>query len=235
MSTASVDNGDQMYPFAARGSQRWLQILIENHPELLLNQLKPELQLPSSTNIEWCSPRASDRFREYRDMAALRKLDISTLPLYSLADFWPQRGPVWDALGKTSDGQYIFVEAKAHIAEAASPATKATPASLALITKSLAEARRYYAPKANADWCGNFYQYANRLAHHYFFRKVNGLRSHLVFLYFINAKDMEGPESKEEWLGAIHLIHAVLGLPKSLKSPGVHEVFIDVSSIKRDV
>jgi hypothetical protein len=153
-------------------------------------------------------------------------------PKKPLDQFWPARGPVWDALGITSDNCPVFVEAKAHIPEAASPASKASPGSLALINKSLGEARGFYAPKARAAWSGLFYQYANRLAHHYFLAKLNGLPSKLVFLYFVNADDMLGPMSAEEWHGASRLIHAVLGLPKDLHDRGVFDAFLDVRHLQ---
>jgi len=139
---------------------------------------------------------------------------------------WPARGPVWDALGITSEGP-LFLEAKAHIPEAATPATRASPASLELIERSLGEARQFYAPRATAVWSILFYQYANRLAHQYFLTKVNGVPSSLVFLYFVNADDMLGPVSEEQWHGAVRLIHAALGLPKDLKRYGVFEAFLD--------
>ena len=65
---------------------------------------------------------------------------------------------MWDAIGRTSDGVAIFVEAKAHIPEAASPGTRASPESLKLISSSLEEARHWYAPKANANWTDTFYR-----------------------------------------------------------------------------
>ena len=99
--------------------------------------------------------------------------------------------------------------------------------SIDLIEKSLEAARGYYAPRATATWSKLFYQYANRLAHHYFLKKVNGLPSILVFLYFVNADDMLGPMSEDEWHGAVRLIHAVLGLPKDLKRYGVFDAFLD--------
>jgi hypothetical protein len=145
-----------------------------------------------------------------------------------LEEFWPARGPVWDALGVTSEGRPLFIEAKAHIPEAASPGTKASAASRELIVRSLVEARHFYAPRAKAIWSELFYQYANRLAHQYFLRQVNDVPSTLVFLYFVNADDMLGPMSEEEWNGAVRLIHAVLGLPKDLKSYGVFDAFLDV-------
>jgi hypothetical protein len=181
--------------------------------------------------MTWHSPLESDAFREYRDGAALAKARIAELR-HPLNSFWPSRGPVWDAIGTTEDGKPIFVEAKAHIPEAVSPPTKASPTSQTLIRRSLARARHFYAPRAKADWDRYFYQYANRLAHQYFLRELNGVRSTFVFLYFLNAEDMLGPVREEEWHGASRLIHAVLGLPKDLTRHGVFDAFLDARLLK---
>jgi len=161
----------------------------------------------------------------------MRCLGIKELPGRRLSDFWPNRGPVWDALGRSSKGSLILLEAKAHIPEAASPRSMASKDSLERIEKSLSEARRYFAPRAKAEWSGNLYQYANRLAFQYFFSNLNGLPSRLVFLNFCNAEDVRGPESEEEWHGATRLIHALLGLPDDLREKGVHHAFVDVRSL----
>jgi hypothetical protein len=58
------------------------------------------------------------------------------------------------------------------------------------------------------------------------------LPSHLVFLYFINANDVNGPSSELEWQGATQLLHAALGLTPGKLPEGVHEVFLDVSLLK---
>jgi hypothetical protein len=218
-----------MKSFATAGSQRWLQVAVNRKPQLLLGALQRSGAIAPRTSVTWGSPLEKEDFQEYRDGKALEKVGIARASLKrTLEEFWPARGPVWDAIGITSEGQPLFLEAKAHIPEAASPATRATSASLELIAQSLGEARQFYAPKATAAWHSLFYQYANRLAHHYFLTEVNGLRSAHVFLYFVNADDMLGPMSEEEWHGAVRLIHAALGLPKDLKRYGVFDAFLDV-------
>jgi len=212
--------------FARAGSQRWLQIAVNRKPQLLLGALRRSGAIGSRVSVRWGSPLEADGFREYRDRSAWEKVGITSLTK-PLEEFWPARGPVWDALGITSNGQPILVEAKAHIPEAASPAAKAGPASRVLIERSLAEARRFYAPRATANWSGIFYQYGNRLAHQYFLRRLNGIPSILTFLYFVNADDMLGPMSEEEWKGAARLIHAALGIPMNLSANGVFEAFLD--------
>jgi hypothetical protein len=91
---------------------------------------------------------------------------------------------------------------------------------------------KFYTRRATATWSNLFYQYGNRLAHHYFLSKLNGIPSTLVFLYFVNADDMLGPMSEEEWSGAVRLIHAALGLPKDLKCYGVFDAFLDADFCK---
>ena len=171
----------------------------------------------------WRSPIASESFREYRDAAAVRALGLRR-PHSATSAVLASEICCWDALGVTSSGRPLLLEAKAHIPEAASPGTKATPKSRALIERSLESARRHYAPKSSASWSGHFYQYANRLAHQFWFRTKNGVPSSLVFLYFTNAVDMDGPATEEEWRGAEHLIHRSIGLPADLSRFGVHGV-----------
>jgi hypothetical protein len=125
----------------------------------------------------------------------------------------------------------LFVEAKAHVAEAASPSTKASPDSLRLIRKSLLATQRFLAPESEADWSQTFYQYANRLAYLYLLRQLNDLPAHLVWVYFVNARDVNGPTSVTEWKAAIALLHAALGLKEHPLEPFIHTVFADVSAL----
>ena len=59
-----------------------------------------------------------------------------------------------------------------------------------------------------------------------------GLPAYLVFLYFVNAADVAGPKSREEWEGAIKLLHNFLGLNRHKLSPYVVDVFIDVGELE---
>jgi hypothetical protein len=199
---------------------------------LLNAELRRSGAIDHDESVMWKSPIASEGFIEYRDSAVLRCLGISGLPKRPLADFWPNRGPVWDALGVTTKGRFVLVEAKAHIAAAASPASTASPESLKRIRSALEEARKWYSPRANAKWDGSLYQYANRLAFQYFFSKVNGLPTRLVFLNFCNAADVSGPESEAEWHGATKLIHALLGLPDDLRRRGVFHAYVDARPLR---
>ena len=209
------------------GSQRLLQLAVNRRPELLRSALRKSGALGRRESVTWKSPLRSDGFREYKDSAALQLLEIGDGLKVPLSAFWPSRGAVWDGLGVTSQNRPLLVEAKAHIPEAASPGTQASPKSRELIEKSLLKTRKHLAPRSKAVWTGTFYQYANRLAYQYYLRILNGIDSSLVFLDFTNAVDMDGPTTEEEWRGATRMIHAVLGLPPSLERFSVFHAYLD--------
>lgn len=222
-------------PLAKAGSQLWLQIAVNHRPDSLLDALRRAGTISPGATVRWTSPLTTEGCCEYRDGDAIKKAGIDALPVRPLQEFWPPRGPVGDAIGRTSDSIAVFVEAKAHIREAASPGSRATPRPLKLLTRSLEETRRWYAPKSEADWTGLYYEYANRLGHHYFVRKVNGVASVLVFLYFLNASEMGGPESEDEWKEALHRLHTALGLPAHLEAHSVFDAFLDVRQLANTV
>jgi len=213
------------------GSQRLLQLAVNERPELLQSALRKSGALERRESVTWKSPLRSGDFQEYRDRTALKALEIESTVSVPMNDFWPSRGAVWDGLGVTSRGRPLLVEAKAHIPEAASPGTKASPKSLQLIEKSLLATRKHLAPRSSAVWTGTFYQYANRLAYQYYLRILNGIDSSLVFVDFTNATDMDGPATVQEWRGATRMIHAVLGLPASLEGFGVFHAYIDARQL----
>ena len=113
-------------------------------------------------------------------------------------------------------------------------AARSAPESVRKITERLREVREFLAPKSTAEWAHTFYQYANRLAFLYFLRHVNQLPAHLVFVYFVNARDVRGPASRMEWESALSLMYAALGLPRRHPlSPYIHNMFIDAAELER--
>jgi hypothetical protein len=98
--------------FASAGSQRWLQVAVNRKPQLLLSALQRSGAIGPRVSVTRRSPREDDDFREYRDRKALDKAGIANANLKKpLEQFWPPRGPVWDALGITSEGHPLFIEA----------------------------------------------------------------------------------------------------------------------------
>ena len=186
--------------------------------------------------IDWKSPLESDDYAEYRDEEFLEKLEVLSRIKYPLKDFWPNNGPQWDALGVSNDKEYetILVEAKANIPEMVSPGTGAKNSqSINKIRNSLGEVKKYLNIDNGIDWTGIFYQYVNRIAHLYYLREKNQIKAHLLFIYFINDITVQGPKTKDEWLGAIQAMECYLGLNKNHKlRKYIHDIFIDVSDLR---
>ncbi len=210
-----------------QGSQYVLRMAVNSQPDMLAVGLRESGALDGREDVLWHSP-LPPKHLEHRDGAALRALSLHRRIRVPLVDFWPSRGPVWAALGTAGADRPILIEAKARIPEAVSRVKASSEASKRLIEKSLSLAQRHYTRKNKEDWSAPFYQYANRLAYQFWLRELNKIQSSLVFLYFINAKDMNGPKTKEEWRGAIRLIHAVLGLPATLERFSMYHAFLDV-------
>ena len=221
---------------ATRGSQKWLQDLVNDCPKLLDAAIRRETS-EISTPIRWVSPLAGDDFAEYRDAEFLEKLGVS-LNDVPLDEFWPSRGPQWDALGKTSDGQIILLEAKAHVEEmVSSPIGATSENSLALIRESLETVKSHVKSSSPADWSTAFYQYNNRLAHLYLLRTLNGIPAFLVNLHFLNADEMASertvPKTVDEWKSAITLQERFLGIrPKHALSRYAIHAFVDTRDIR---
>lgn len=213
-----------------RGSQRWLQALVNEHSELVDRILTSELRLQPSERVEWLSPLKSDDYAEYRDSAFLKRLGI-TLEKVPLASFWPRFGPQWDGLAKTDRGDIILVEAKAHIPEMVSNPTGAGSGSLDKIRASLEETKRFLRSSSEVDWATCFYQYTNRLAHLYLLRELNAIPAYLLCVYFVNDEEMGGPTTQSEWQGAIDLLETLLGVSEHKLAPYVIRAFVDVNQL----
>jgi hypothetical protein len=216
-------------PLAAKGSQRWLQLAVNRRPELLDEPLKASMGLPANVEVEWLSPLAGENYVEYRDGATYDRLGLQLLR--PSLDFWPAGGPMWDGLARLSTGEVLLIEAKAHIHEIVSTGTRASEPARTKIVESLRAVQRVLAPRADVDWSGTFYQYANRLAHLHFLREDNGVPAHLVFIYFLNAEDVGGPSERAEWTGAIKVVEGYLGLGRHRLSRYVHKLFVDVRDL----
>jgi hypothetical protein len=114
---------------AGKGSQKWIQILVNEKPHLLDHSITRELNLSKDDCINWLSPLRNEGYTEYFDEASLDILGVQ-LSRKPLRDFWPRNGPHWDALGKTAvSSKLLLVEAKSHIRELVT-SVRANPASL---------------------------------------------------------------------------------------------------------
>lgn len=215
---------------ADKGSQKWIQELVNQKPDLLNNQIKRILNFPKEENIEWLSPLKEDAYSEYCDQSFLDLLGVK-LKKIPLSSFWPRQGPHWDALGKSSHGKLLLVEAKSHIPELLSTMRAKDEKSIKRILGSLEKTRLFLNANPDISWSHPFYQYTNRLAHLYLLRQ-NELPAYLVLVYFINDIEMNGPTKAEQWEGAKELLHSYLGIGSHKLQQFITDVFIDVHHIR---
>jgi hypothetical protein len=194
-------------------SEDWLRVAVNEHSHSLNSRIRTLFKWDED-QIEWLSPIAADEYAEYFDREFLTRLGVSNLKV-PLGDFWPESGPRWDGLARTASGKLILVEAKAYIEEGVDYKSGAGPRSLKKISTALSRAKSAFAATDDASWESPFYQYANRLAHLYFARQLNGLDAYLLFVYFADAPDVPKPCTTQEWQGAVRLIEKCLGLATS--------------------
>ena len=214
----------------SHGSLKNLQVVINKKKKYLDAEISKVIG--KQMKIDWKSPLQTDDYAEYRDEDFLIILGVLNRVKYPLIDFWPKKGPQWDALG-ISENEIILVEAKANIPEMVSPGTKAKITSRSKIKNSLDEVKKYLNISNDIDWTGTFYQYVNRIAHLYYLREKNQIKAHLLFIYFINDITVHGPKTKDEWLGAIQTMECYLGLAKKHKlRKYIYDIFIDVSDLR---
>ena len=55
---------------AVKGSQKWIQKLVNGNPKLLNTEIRKQLTHSTDGSIVWLSPRAKDGYAEYRDQAS---------------------------------------------------------------------------------------------------------------------------------------------------------------------
>ena len=154
----------------------------------------------------------NDDWAEYSDADFLGLLGLHDHAT-ALREFWPRRGPQWDALG-LAGGVPVLVEAKAHIKEFLSPETQAGSKSRAHIVAAFQKVQADAGLAPRSDWARCFYQLANRLAHLWFLQS-RGVPAVLMLVGFVGDRDICGPHHPEAWNAAEEVAFFALGVPAS--------------------
>jgi hypothetical protein len=222
---------------AIRGSQFQLQNLVNKNPDLLNKKIleaSAPLRSVISGDITWVSPLEKENYIEYQDGEFLDAIGCQQSN-DALLKFWPVGGPVWDALARfklksSSKHGVILLEAKSHIEELENKkGCGAEGKSRQLIVDTFERVQKDLQISPNLNWTGMYYQYANRIAHLYFLSVVQKIPTWLVFLYFLNDKQMEGPKEESGWDAALAAVKAELHLPnKHVLSSNIINVFYDL-------
>lgn len=216
-----------------KGSLKWIQKLVNDHPQILEQELRICFSLPSKIGFRWTSPLREKNFKEYRDEDFLEAIDRSDLK-EKLKKFWPKGGPQWDALGVLSDGTALLIEAKAHISEVESHMKAENPDSIRKIKDAFERTKQDLGVRSDNPWTSSYYQYANRVAHLHFLRNMNNLPAYLIFVNFIGDDEVGGPSSAEEWRDVTESIHAYLGIGHINLLQNIADVCIDIKQLEQE-
>jgi len=226
MKTGSDKVDDQGRAYT--GSQLQIQIYVNRRQAELDAAIARALpDTASGIPFDWVSPVERAEFEEYRDLQFLEALELTSQAM-DLAEFWPRRGPVWDALARvplSSGGStgVLLVEGKSYPAEMRSSGTNASDGSLELIKASLQQTRQWLGAASTPSWTGDLYQLANRLAHLHFFREVARVPAWLVCLNFVG--DSHCPTTVEEWESGVQRAKQDLGIA-GLEIPFYADVYL---------
>jgi hypothetical protein len=195
---------------AYAGSQKQIQLYVNEGGRALSSGIAQSLSQYGldEKDVQWVSPLEVDSYQEYRDVEFLECLGLGSLGP-QLCEFWPQRGPCWDALARI-DGGCILIEAKSHVSEIYSGGCKASPESMQKIQSALDSAKKWLNVPQDVDWKGRLYQSANRYATLYFLREIAGVRAFLTNVYFLD--DPIKRTTRKEWDDEIAEINRELGI-----------------------
>ena len=205
---------------AYAGSQKQIQTYVNERSHVLNTAIEQSLSRYDlhDNDIQWASPLAEDKYTEYRDSEFLERVGLGYL-VGLLLEFWPHRGPCWDALARI-EGGCLLVEAKSHVPEIFSGGCGATsPSSMDKIQKAFEATKTWLGVSQDADWMGPLYQSANRYASLYFLREIAGVQAFLVNVYFVG--DRIAPTAREGWEAAIEGVNRELGLVGEVPYSGV--------------
>ncbi|QMU57292.1 MAG: hypothetical protein GKR98_03155 [Boseongicola sp.] len=128
------------------------------------------------------------------------------------------------------DGAPVLVEAKAHVREFFSPATQASRRSREKIERAFVEVAPSFGSVNPELWSRLYFQYANRLAHLWFFHR-HGVKAHLLFVSYLNDHDVDGPSNSEVWSATFDAADYALGIKRNpLSSKFLHHTSPCVAS-----
>ncbi len=217
---------------AKRGSQKWLQHVINRNSAIFSRAILGHCPELDGAELEWLSPLQKDDYAEYQDNDFLDVLGLGK-HAPKLREFWPSRGPVWDGLGRTTDGSgYFLIEAKANVPEIISDCGAKSSASVEKIEAALRRTQKWLKADSRLDWTKGFYQYANRLAHLYFLNEIVGARAYLINLYFVH-DTTHIPTESEAWEAALTLQKKLMGLEKEQLRGKVIDFPLHISKVEQ--
>jgi len=200
---------------AGYGSEWHLLRLLGRHRSYLDESILRETGGSSISWVDFPLSLTSEHFdREWTGVEFITDDKVRT----AWQSYWPTTGSSqnWDAVALLEGDQaseWIFVEAKAHVAELHSDCKASERGGLDTIRKALDATKLAVGAPKSSDWLTNFYQYANRLACLHFLVS-HGVPARLVLLYLIgdSQKGVDCPDTKQGWDSVLQRQDKYLGI-----------------------
>ena len=195
--------------------------------------------------------------REFRGVYFKQPNSIAAVLGVEWPKYWPASGnpPHWDAVGRYNskrefsespaergldpDGEWLLVEAKAHLGEMETQCGATSSESIEMIRRALnstAKAVTHHGVPTDA-WMNKYYQYANRLATLNFLCNISAYvqPARLIFLYFYGELEeaMPGrkcPQSAAEWQAHIDMVNSEMDIDsQSPLMQRVHHITLPIN------
>lgn len=152
------------------------------------------------------------------------------------AAFWPQGPGImnWDAVGHLhggARGEVLLVEAKGNEEELVRACGAKQEGGRPLIEASLGRVKASLGVPASADWLGDHYQHANRIAVLWFLME-QGISARLLCVYFTGDRNgnLNCPADTAAWKPILDAQDSALGLPSRHPLAGrIHKWFLPVA------
>lgn len=184
----------------------WLRKMINDDGGKIINEriLIRDTRIES---IKWLSPLEDENYREYMlnspDM--LEKLNSNNFPLQQEdLEFWPQRQPLWDAVGlgsmkESEEKIIILLENKSNLKELKSKLAAKNKENRNKILDTMKETYDELGIQGDfKKWYTTYYQIANRITFMHQLMK-QGYKVKLVFLNIVE-DHMYNNISKSQWV-----------------------------------
>lgn len=211
-----------------KGSKRCLQVYLSERCKSKKLEEEIKEKWGKTQSIEWLGPKKVGCEWDWKELTGNSFWNALGITPKDTRDFWPARGPHWDAVAKLTfaDGSshFILFEAKANVSELKSYMRAGdSQGQRDLIQRSLEK----YSLNVNG-----YYQTCNRVAHlNYIREKYPDVNVSLCYLIFVNDGSHE-KTNYDKWNVALKNQDEALKSKVSNPESVFNYIFLEASDIK---
>lgn len=209
-----------------KGSKRCLQVYLSERREILEEEIRKKWGKVQS--IEWLGPKMVEGEWDWKELAGNSFWKALRIDPQRTRDFWPARGPHWDAVAKltltSGSDHYILFEAKANISEFKSYMRAGNNQKQ---RDTIEQSLKTYSLNVKG-----YYQTCNRLAHlNYIRENYQQIDVSLCYLIFLN-DGSHVETSYDQWNAALRNHSEVLKSRVDNPEAVFNYIFLKASNIQ---